>query len=41
MDGQDGLIIELTATDGGDATLAIKWVILYIPLEEGSSIVAA
>lgn len=40
MDGQDGLIIELTATDGSDATLAVKWVLLYIPLEEGSNIVA-
>jgi hypothetical protein len=41
MDGQAGLIIELTASDATDATLAVKWVILYIPLEEGSSIVAA
>jgi len=40
MDGQAGLTIELTAT-GADATHAVKWVINYIPLEEGSSIVAA
>lgn len=40
FDGQAGLIMELTAT-GADATHAVKWVINYIPLEEGSSIVAA
>lgn len=41
MDGQAGLIIELTATDGSDATLAVKWVVIYVPLEENSSIEAA
>lgn len=41
IDGQAGLIIELTATDGTDATLAVKWVINYIPLEDNASIVAA
>ena len=40
FDGQSGLTIELTQT-GVDATHAVKWVILYIPLEENSSIVAA
>lgn len=41
FDGQDGLIIELTATAGSDATLAIKWVLMYIPLEEGAYVEAA
>lgn len=41
FDGQSGLTIELIATDGGDAVLAVKWVILYIPLEDGANIVAA
>jgi hypothetical protein len=40
FDGQDGLILELTQT-GADATHAVKWVIFYIPLEDGASIVAA
>jgi len=40
IDGQDGLTIELTATDGSDATLAVKWVINYIPMEDDASIVA-
>ena len=40
MDGQSGLIIELTQT-GDDATHAVKWVINYIPLEDDASIVAA
>lgn len=40
FDGQTGLTIELTET-GDDATHAVKWVILYIPLEDGASIVAA
>lgn len=40
IDGQTGLTIELTQT-GADATHIVKWVIHYIPLEEGSSIVAA
>jgi hypothetical protein len=40
MDGQTGLIIELTAT-GADATHAVKWVINYIPLEDNAYIEAA
>ncbi len=40
MDGQAGLTIELTQT-GDDATHAVKWVILYVPLEDGANIVAA
>ena len=40
FDGQTGLTIELTQT-GVDATHAVKWVILYIPLEDGANIVAA
>ena len=40
MNGGTGKTIELTET-GTDATHAVKWVILYIPLEENSSIVAA
>jgi len=40
FDGQAGLIIELTQT-GADATHAVKWVLHYIPLEDGASIVAA
>lgn len=40
FDGQAGLIIELTQT-GSDATHAVKWVLFYIPLEDGASIVAA
>lgn len=39
--GSAGLIIELTATDGSDATLAIKWELFYIPLEEGAYVEAA
>ena len=41
FDGQTGLVIELTATDGSDATLAVKWVIFYIPLEDGAYVEAA
>ena len=41
FDGQAGLIMELTATDGSDATLAIKWVLYYIPLETGATVVAS
>ena len=40
FDGQAGLILELTQT-GADATHAVKWVLHYIPLEDGASIVAA
>ena len=40
MDGQTGLTIELTQT-GDDATHAVKWVLFYIPLEDGANIVAA
>ena len=41
FDGQAGLVIECTATDGGDATLAVKWVLYYIPLETGATVVAS
>ena len=41
FDGQAGLIMECTATDGSDATLAIKWVLYYIPLETGATVVAS
>jgi hypothetical protein len=41
FDGQDGLVIELTATDGSDATLAVKWVVFYIPLEDGAYVAPA
>jgi hypothetical protein len=41
FDGQAGLVIELTASAATDATLAVKWVILYIPLEDGAYIEAA
>ena len=41
FDGQAGLIMELTATAGSDATLAIKWVLYYIPLETGATVVAS
>lgn len=40
FDGQDGLIIELTQT-GDDATHAVKWVLFYVPLEDGAYIEAA
>ncbi len=40
FDGQAGLILELTQT-GDDATHAVKWVIFYIPLEDGAFIEAA
>jgi hypothetical protein len=40
FDGQAGLILELTQT-GADATHAVKWVIFYIPLEDGAYIEAA
>jgi hypothetical protein len=40
FDGQDGLIIELTQT-GADATHAVKWVLFYIPLEDGAYVEAA
>lgn len=39
--GSAGLIIELTATAGSDATLAAKWTLCYIPLEEGAYVEAA
>lgn len=39
--GSAGLIIELTASAGTDATLAAKWTLFYIPLEEGAYVVAA
>lgn len=41
FDGQAGLVIELTATDGSDATLAIKWTLFYIPLEDDAYVEAA
>lgn len=41
FDGGTGLIIELTATAGSDATLAAKWTLFYIPLEDGARVVAA
>ena len=40
FDGQAGLTIELTQT-GDDATHAVKWTLVYVPLEEGASVVAA
>ena len=40
FDGGTGLTIELTQT-GADATGAVKWVMLYLPLEKGANVVAA